>query len=636
MNTARLTHMVALRRTSPLYPFEPIEASPHYRLQSFDKRIESILAKGYPMRPAYLFVLDKPLPWAHADRTVAYNLQAFEPLAPLLMAHSMTKRHDCLDAALAFAQDWLKQVRPPTKEELAGEWQEKGTNDFLWYDMAVGLRCYRLAYIVDVLLRAPHPDNAALERWFEILHWHCQILMRDEAFSSHNNHGLYQALGQIAMSRRFRDIPTMQACFIQGEERLHTMLSQQFFEDGVHREHSPGYHWMILGTLQEAMRVGLISRDDHVLFISRIEDAMAWFIQPNKMLPAFGDTDAGGVASGYYDAKDFIHPHLRFALSQGALGSPPSISFKHYPDAGYAILRKYGSKNNAIGSYLAQAAGFHSLTHKHADHLTFVWHDKGEDIVVDSGRYGYKGKTERGSVLWSQGFWYADPKRIYVEKTRAHNCVEIDGLDYPRRKTKPFGSALRRTAQAEGVVAIESECRHFGSIRHARVLFVCPEKFLLVFDWLKDNAGGLHDFRQWFHLGANLDVKVVGDKLTAMREGKAFASVSSLLPDVSLETLARGQAEPELQGWVSHEKGGVLLPNWAFAMTAAQRPHAMFATLFSLHPDYMPWEESRVTASGQSGNFSWQDRAGYHTLSFTRRPQEEIALRYRRRKEPDA
>lgn len=64
-----VARMVEYRRSVPLYPFEPIEASFNYRLPSFEKKIDSIITKGYPMRPAYLFRLSEPLPWQHKDST---------------------------------------------------------------------------------------------------------------------------------------------------------------------------------------------------------------------------------------------------------------------------------------------------------------------------------------------------------------------------------------------------------------------------------------------------------------------------------------------------------------------------------------------------------------------------------------
>ena len=61
-------------------------------------------------------------------------------------------------------------------------------------------------------------------------------------------------------------------------------------------------------------------------------------------------------------------------------------------------------------SYLAQQAGFHSRTHKQADDLSFIWYDRGTEILIDAGRYGYLGRTETGSDLWNQGFLVFGPE----------------------------------------------------------------------------------------------------------------------------------------------------------------------------------------------------------------------------------
>jgi len=621
--------LIAARQATPALGFEPILHSSNER--TINARVaESILYKGYPVRPSYLFKMGMPMPWNHPDRTVGYNLNSFAPLSTLLAEYTHTGDARYINASLSFLDDWLGYVRPPDQTELTGRWNES-SKDFLWYDMAVGLRAYKLAYMIDVMMRMPAPDVKKLDRLMAVLDWHRQVLSRDETFCDHNNHGLYQALGQIAMCRRFRDVPGFEECLKQGEDRLDAMIRQQFFPDGVHREHSPGYQWMLFTTLQEAMRAGLIVRDDHLAMIARIEETLSWFIQPNLRLAAFGDTDGGEFIYSHYKSGAFTHPDLRYVLSEGSDGTPPAQEFRVFEDAGYAVQRTINPKSGKIETYLAQAAGFHSKTHKHADHLSFIWYDRGQDILVDAGRFGYKGKTEPGSGLWQQGFWYSDPQRIYVEKTRAHNCVEIDGQDYPRRGATPFGSAITRTAKAEHHIhAIETDCRHFQSIRHNRVLFICPRRFLIVLDWLKDNKDIAHDFRQWFHLAPNLDLSAERDRMTILRKGKPFASVLSLVPDIALDKIARGQSEPDMQGWVSHDKGGSLLPNWAFSMSAAERAQTCFATLFTLYPDATLAQPAQIAPSGQSGKLFWQDRSGLNTFSFTRKPGEAIKMNYKR------
>ena len=134
-------------------------------------------------------------------------------------------------------------------------------------------------------------------------------------------------------------------------------------------------------------------------------------------------------------------------------------------------------------SYLAQQAGFHSRTHKQADDLSFIWYDRGTEILIDAGRYGYLGKTEPGSDLWNKGFWYSDPKRIYVESTRSHNTVEIDGMSFNRKDSPPYGSAIQRWGETEdGLLFVETHATQFETIGHTRLLVFDPGNWLLVYD----------------------------------------------------------------------------------------------------------------------------------------------------------
>ena len=53
------------------------------------------------------------------------------------------------------------------------------------------------------------------------------------------------------------------------------------------------------------------------------------------------------------------------------------------------------------------------------DDLSFIWCDRGADILADSGRYGYIGKTEQGSGIAAMGIGILI--RDFYEFTRAHN-----------------------------------------------------------------------------------------------------------------------------------------------------------------------------------------------------------------------
>jgi hypothetical protein len=117
--------------------------------------------------------------------------------------------------------------------------------------MAIGLRAYRLGYLLDVVSRDPEVEDSSITALAEAAVVHAEALAPEEDFRGHNNHGLYQAAGQVALARRFPELPTMAEALEQGQERLGRMVRAQFAEDGVHREHSPGYHYLLLDTLDD-------------------------------------------------------------------------------------------------------------------------------------------------------------------------------------------------------------------------------------------------------------------------------------------------------------------------------------------------------------------------------------------------
>jgi hypothetical protein len=389
-----------------------------------------------------------------------------------------------------------------------------------------------------------------------------------------------------------------------------------------------------------------------------MEEVLAWMIQPDFFLATFGDSDPRRMARNTPSstlAKRFSTPGLQYILSQRLIGAEPPAGVKPYYDAGYAFARLHApgvEPKFENASYLAQIAAFHSRVHKHADHLGFIWYDRGRDILIDPGRYAYAGKTEVGSDLFNQGFWYSDPKRIYVESTRAHNCVEIDDRSYPRRSVKPWGSALRYAGEQNGLAVTDCEVTHLRSVRHRRVLVMGPGHFLLVVDWLHDRAAA-HDYRQWFQLapawqaesdgdgdgyvarlaaapgapenevpehggpghgapGAAGDLPPVPGQASAMAE---TISILNLVDDNRAAPPVRGQEEPRLQGWMS-DAAYSLIPTTSLCIEAIARNSGRFATLFVFGAATVDRPATRFNVTMRNGTVAWRDDRGRHALKL--------------------
>lgn len=303
--------------------------------------------------------------------------------------------------------------------------------DLVWYDMGVGVRCYRLAYLLDVAARDGRYADEDVELMARALYFHNEALSRDSLFRSHNNHGVYQALGQLACSRRFEQLPKMGDYDRLAARRLETLCKDHFFESGVHKEHSPGYHYMVLNSLIGARNAGLLPGTSCADLLRRAELALMWMIMPDGRVCPIGDSDPRSVRLNNPADVIYEDPQLAHVISAGSIGEPPPAAVQSYQDAGYVFARLPSRPGQPPEqwSYLAQIAGFHSRTHKHADHLSFVWFERGQEVLVDAGRYGYLGRTEPRSALAKQGYWYSNPnacssnRRVLTTRSRSTDAT---------------------------------------------------------------------------------------------------------------------------------------------------------------------------------------------------------------------
>lgn len=569
------------------------------------------------------------IPWAlnnQQERSWNFYIHSWDMLDAILKAYSESGERELLLVALNVAMDWVEYLR--TAPEVS---------PFAWYDMAVGLRAYRLAFLFQAA------DNAGLlgtdsrsKLWSE-LEAHQTYLSEDKNIVFHNNHGFYQAAGQLAMGRRFADESELMAqALSQGKMRLLKMLDTQFADDGVHLEHSPDYHRMVYSTLRGVLDAGLIDDPKILDFAGRIEQALYWFVLPNQKLANFGDSDYRSMSMTAKSACErWRTDAMRFAASGGVCGVPPEKSMVAFEKGGFFVVKtplKVPSSHQSHWGYLAQQAAFHSRTHKHADTLSFIWHDRGIDILVDAGRYGYLGKTEQGSELWLDGHWYSDPNRIYCESTRAHNTVEFDRKNYPRKGIRPAGSLVRRHLHDQsGVYMLETEARHMRGLLHARILFYKPGQWLIVFDWFKNNLGENHDVRQWFHLSPGLKAQRDGRGYTASsKDLDVPLQICSLWEETNASNVISAQKVPYMQGWWSPLERE-LIPIDAICFEGEKKEQGMFATLFTFSKSInYELKQTTVSKSGRAGCFSWKDDNGEHVLKFTRKQGDcKLTLNYR-------
>ncbi|MGP9846305.1 glycosyltransferase [Brachybacterium sp. 107] len=509
--------------------------------------------------------------WAavgEANRTWGFNLHSWPFMVPLLQEHTRTGDRYWLETSLDIALDWIRTHLDPDAPE----------DPMAWYDMALALRAPML---LNLLIRTArhedlHPQAAVL---IDAILRHMDELHEDRAFNPNNNHGFYTAASQLHLAKHGSPLPGAGALHDDGAARLRTMADRQFAPDGAHLEHSPDYHRMLLDSFEQVVLDGLVEDEDICERIGRAAEVLGWMVQPDGYLVQFGDTPATYMT---VDGATSIDPYTQFILSDGRRGEAPGKELAVYRDGGYAFVRSpapQGPGELAASGYLAFSAAFHSRAHKHADDLNIVWYDRGTEILVDSGRYGYGDLLPADSPLRKKGFYYGSPERQYVEGTRAHNTVEMDGEDQDRRNRTPYGSGIADAVKTGDVFDLSARVHHADYIHRRRVVYT-PGRELLVKDVIYSQLPDNRSAVVWYNIDGSFELVERKESLVFERRVDGKLVRLELSGPGTLVDPVRGGRDP-LRGWRSRRDRS-LEPVWSVGFSVSVDTRAAVDTLFRL------------------------------------------------------
>lgn len=177
-------------------------------------------------------------------------------------------------------------------------------------------------------------------------------------------------------------------------------LGEQILPDGMHFERSPMYHLRIMQVLEWLQATGDTELVDLVSNpLERMRDVLHKLTHPDGQIALLNDS-ALGI---YPEPGTFLSRSGSREFSQGAWA---------LPQAGY-----YGYRDAAEGTYLVCDAGAigpdYIPGHAHADIFSFELSIRGQRVIADAGVHDY----------------VAGEMRRYCRSTRAHNTVEVNGLD---------------------------------------------------------------------------------------------------------------------------------------------------------------------------------------------------------------
>lgn len=529
----------------------------------------TIMEEGWKYNDFPRVKLDQRIDWnvyPQIDRSMAFWLQSWFFIDSFFL--------DGRNPSLQEVQFLLEVIKQWNDARLMRGQAPEDDESMAYYDMALALRAPRLLAVISV---ADKFEETRENVWglIELLLHERQALREKWAFTSNTNHGFYTAASQLHLEKFLPGLVDSKHVQSQAKCRMSMLIKSQFANDGGHLEHSPTYHRLLLESFITAVDQGLIQDPATVERLHRAEHNFGWMIQPNGELVPIGDSEATQQTLGVA-TRD---PSAEWIITDGDSGKPIESEMLTLRESGYVFVRSpqpVRAGERIASSYLAFQAGFHSRAHKHADDLSFVWFDKGQELLIDAGKWGYGPLLPTDSPLREQGFYYSAPERQYVESVRAHNTVEIDGNIHDRKRPR-YGSSIVEATSNSGTFKIVASVPHIDYV-HERELLFTPREEVVVNDTIKSTHDSDRHASAWFLLNGALELRHQNDFELHfdMKNGDILQVTSSAL----ILQPVRGQKNP-LVGWRSDKTNG-LVPAWSVRAVKNFSEHAKIQTTFKI------------------------------------------------------
>jgi len=393
-----------------------------------------------------------------------YQLHGFGYLRHLAAENLLTEHGGDGEIAAAWMHDWIARNPPGT--------------DVAWDAYPTAARLIHWALAESVF----RGSDAVIRRSFQ---QQTGYLQRSIEYDIRANHLLQNAVGLLIAGTVLGGPPAPLA-----RRLLEQQVEEQILPDGGHYERSPMYHAQVL----ELCLLAYAALEDPPRALSNAIARMTAFLERLRHLdgavPLFGDSTLEGAPP----AEALI------ATARECCGLPenetPTGSYT-LPESGFYVLGP--ADNSARMIVKAGSPGpRHQLGHAHCDMGSYELCIGPQRVVVDSGVHGYEGS----------------PYRAYCRSTRAHNTVQINGLEQMEcwaafRVGRRYGGRVLAHFQKQGGQSLFLEHNGFRPFLHRRTIDFFSGKAWMVWDSARgpgplavQSFVHLHPGLQWVEAGA--------------------------------------------------------------------------------------------------------------------------------------
>lgn len=465
-------------------------------------------------------VFEKEIDWLkqpYDDPEWIYAFNRMHFWLPLGQAYALTKDEKYAKAFASQMCHWVGHVK--RSDPKCGK---------AWRTIEAGLRMEYWMKAVCYFEGSPALTDEVMDCFLASMTEHAEYIMG--IYNSYNlmsnwgvmaNHGLFIAGVMLPSTPRTAEYQK------EALRRLDQEIRIQVYPDGVQWEQSPMYHNEVL---HDFLDVVLLAGRNRIAVPRAITEktkdmcfADLYAQKPDGRELCNGDSDEiddrGILSKGAYVYRDGLLKHggyerldfdTAWDLGYAAVGEYDAIQAREpartgaaFPNSGNYYFRSGWSRD---ASFLHFHCGTLGAGHGHSDQLHFDLFSRGEDILVDGGRFTYVDKPER--------YEFKDPS--------AHNTTTVDDRKFTVCKDSWECSKLCRPVNqkfADAGIYGYAEGGHLGYYDlpsggvfvNRRIFVIRPDIFIVADEFY---ANGKHRYEQYFHFNNGGKVDGEGTSFT--------------------------------------------------------------------------------------------------------------------------
>lgn len=497
---------------------------------------------------------------------------------PLARAYALTKDEkytkEFLSQMHSFRQAWpadefIKDFTFVPKQPFPGT---------AWRTIETGIRIYTTWLPVFEIFR--HSDVWTAEDLASFLlgiHDHALFLMGH--YSNHDRSSNWLSMETsclLQLAIMFPEFKEAKEWFDTGYGRVMHEVRFCFSDNGIHMEKTPIYHMVASIAFAQALvmcRLNNIYVPDYAWeCIRRSALYICSLFKPDLSTPMIGDADRDDLTTRRADTSIYEGMNLSFFPQDmnelraymnwmydlfgdeefryfGTLrkqGQEPKAKDYKYSEEGVYVMRTgWDSKADYLCTHSTQLELGERSTHSHNDCMHAEVTLKGEDVLVDCGRYIYR------SSIWKD--W-----RAYFVSALSHNTLyvddhemgEIKGVDR-RRNVRCLCHSF---GEQSGLKVIDLSHNGYAylpdPVFHRRKLIMVPGSVAVLVDYVEGPAKENHDFRLMYNFNSK-DVVLSGNHVDYIsRNGVEFEMDFESNVDFKSSLLC-GSEDPK-GGWISY------------------------------------------------------------------------------------